>query len=391
MLLEKTSSLAYLCARTIKNTILGSLVSGVIIVQAQGANNVFPKAQNSAVNITFDRMSPPAKLFIWNNVFGGSSDECSNATACSGQDSINSLVCYITNNSKNGACPVNLFWAKDSDPMKLMLIFTHKESWTIRYVQLYSYKATGALSWVSGTSVGSGFSTYIPSSELKNKLDLTGIWQAELRMQVKAWDNCGDTINGCPGIHRAEWKANIVLNVTDYGNQQIFLPAFPTSAPVINLNLNTRPGASNGKTVSGHTNLDMCLYDGNQSSSNRISLLLQDEGATATGRPAGRFSVYRRGGDKSKAGDRLDYQVSVINPTTGALQNVANGTEIVWSDTNRRNIQRQVVLPGGGAPVLCVPAPLTLTMPAFSLSDKTAGDYSGTLRIIYTPTTQTAQ
>ncbi|WP_421081974.1 CfaE/CblD family pilus tip adhesin, partial [Serratia fonticola] len=27
--------------------------------------------------------------------------------------------------------------------------------------------------------------------------------------------------------------------MTDYGNQQIYLPAFPTSAPVINLNLNT--------------------------------------------------------------------------------------------------------------------------------------------------------
>jgi len=211
-------------------------------------------------------------------------------------------------------------------------------------------------------------------------------------MQVKAWDPCrGWTTKGCEGIHRVDWTANLSLNVTDYGNQQIFLPAFPTSAPVINLNLNTRPGASNGKTVSGSSSLDMCLYDGNNSASNRISLLLQDEGGTATGRPAGQFSVYRKGGDKSKAGDRLDYQVSVINPTTGALQNVVNGTEIVWSDTNRRNIQRQVILPGISTPALCVPAPLTLTTPAFSLSDKTAGDYSGTLRIIYTPTTQTAQ
>ncbi|WP_152526647.1 CfaE/CblD family pilus tip adhesin, partial [Serratia fonticola] len=32
--------------------------------------------------------------------------------------------------------------------------------------------------------------------------------------------------------------------------------------------------------------------------------------------------------------------------------------------------------------------PLTLTTPAFSMADKTAGDYTGTLRIIYTPTTQ---
>jgi hypothetical protein len=132
----------------------------------------------------------------------------------------------------------------------------------------------------------------------------------------------------------------------------------------------------------------MCLYDGNDSASNRISLRLQDEGVTAAGRPAGQFSIYRRGGNKSKASDRLDYQVSVINPTTGASQALSNGTEIIWSDTNRRNIQRQVILPGISKPALCVPAPLTLKTPAFSLSDKTAGDYTGTLRIIFTPTTQ---
>ncbi|VTR58902.1 CblD like pilus biogenesis initiator [Serratia fonticola] len=64
----------------------------------------------------------------------------------------------------------------------------------------------------------SGFNTYIPASEL-NKLSDVGVWRADLKMQVKAWDNCY-TIGGCPGIHRVDWKANIILKVTDYGNQQ---------------------------------------------------------------------------------------------------------------------------------------------------------------------------
>lgn len=347
--------------------------------------------------MTFDRKSLPAQLFIWNNIFGGASTiPCNSAATCRDKDEINSLVCYSTTNPVNGACPVNLFWwsyLEGMSPRDLTLRFTHS-SGQIKDLKITSRKVgwsgdTG-LSWVAGAALKpGGFNTFIPSSEL-NKLSLTGVWRAELKMQVKAWDNCTGWVN-CKGIQRVEWKANLTLNVTDYGNQQIFLPAFPTSAPVINLNLNTRPGAGSGKNVSGSTSLDMCLYDGNNSASNRISLLLQDEGATAAGRPAGQFSIYRRGGDKSKTSDRLDYQVSVVNPITGALQNVANGTEITWSDTNRRNIQRQVILPGISTPALCVPAPLTLTTPAFSLSDKTAGDYTGTLRIIYTPTTQTAQ
>jgi hypothetical protein len=388
MILKIIVNLKVVTVKVKKSSLLCGLLCGMFVPLVQGANNIPPLAQATTVNITFDRMSPPAKLFIWDNVFGGSSDGCSNLTNCNGQDTINSLVCYSTNNSQNGACPVNLFWNKDSDPMKLMLIFTHKETGKRRYVQLSSYKATGFLSWVSGSAVGSGFSTYIMSSELKSKLDLAGIWQAELKMQVKAWEKCDNHDDGCPGVHRAGWKANITLNVTDYGNQQIYLPAFPTSAPIVNLNLNTRPGTGAGKTVSGSTHLDMCLYDGNDSASNRISLRLQDEGVTAAGRPAGQFSIYRRGGNKSKASDRLDYQVSVINPTTGASQALSNGTEIIWRDTNRRNIQRQVILPGISKPALCVPAPLTLKTPAFSLSDKTAGDYTGTLRIIFTPTTQ---
>ncbi|AYM93582.1 phage tail protein [Serratia sp. 3ACOL1] len=393
MLLKIISGFKFIIAGAINPFNLCVMLGG-LSVQAYGAS-IAPQAQNTKVNATYDRMSLPANIYIWDQAFGGSTDsgECSTAVNCKDKDVLNSLTCYSETDPTNGACQVKLWWwdsTFNNNSKTLTLRFTHSSGKT-KDLLVTSIKATGKFSsWITGTSVGSqGFSTFIPASEL-NKLSDAGVWRAELKMQVKAWDDCSASAYGCPGIFRVTWKASLALNVTDYGNQQIYLPAFPTSAPVINLNLNTRPGVGAGKSVSGSTGLDMCLYDGNDSASNRISLLLQDEGDTAPDRIKGQFSLYRRGGDKAKARDRLDYQVSVINPTTGAVQEIANGKEVIWSDTNRRNIQRPVVLPGGGAPALCVPAPLTLTTPAFSMADKTAGDYTGKLRIIYTPTTQTA-
>jgi hypothetical protein len=394
MSLKISSGFTFIIAGAIKPFILYVLLFAGVIAQVHSAS-IAPQAQNTTINMTFDRTSLPENIYIWDQVFGGSTDsgECSTATNCNGKDTINSLMCYSTTDPTNGACQVKLWWwdsASNDFSKNLRLRFTHSNGKT-KDLLVTSIKGSGKYSsWVSGIALGSkGFSTFISASEL-SKLSDTGVWRAELKMQVRAWDDCRVTAPGCSGIFRAAWQASLTLNVTDDSNQQIYLPAFPTSAPSINLNLNTRPGAGSGKNVSGSTSLDMCLYDGNNSASNRISLLLQDEGATAPERIAGQFSLYRRGGNTAKASDRLDYQVSVINPTTGARQDISNGTEIVWSDTNRRNIQRLVVLPGGGAPTLCVPAPLTLTTPAFAMADKTAGDYTGKLRIIYTPTTQTA-
>ncbi|HGM5492552.1 TPA: CfaE/CblD family pilus tip adhesin [Serratia fonticola] len=367
---------------------LGVVLFGALVPLVCRAG-VAPMAQNTVINIPVDRMSLPAKLFIWDDIFGGHSELCEGRVACKDQDIVNSLICLSTTEVAYGACPAKLFWERDADwTQQVRLRFKHENGQT-RELKLTSIKTHGEWSsWVPGAPLyHRGFTVYIPSAEL-DKLSIPGVWHAWLLMTVRAWDNCSDEINGCGGFNRAVWQANITLTVTDNSNQQIYLPAFPTSAPVINLNLKTRPGSGNLKNVSGQANLDMCLYDGNDSASNRISLRLQDEGAAAAGRPTEQFSVYRRGGDKSQDRDRLDYQVSVINPTTGASQTLSNGTEIIWSDTNRRNIQRQVILPGVSKPALCVPAPLTLTTPAFALSDKTAGDYTGTLRIIYTPTTQ---
>ncbi|MFC0228840.1 CfaE/CblD family pilus tip adhesin [Serratia aquatilis] len=302
---------------------------------------------------------------------------------------MNSLICYSETDATYGACPTKLIWYSSVPANSLKLIFKHEGNTRVTLNLTSEKNGTGAAASWRPAYLQYGFSVYIPSSEL-NKLNLPGKWQASLKMRVKAWDNCDTQFTtGCNGFQRADWNASIVLDVTDLGRQQIYFPAFSTATPQVSLNLNNRPGVKN-VTASGTTLLDMCLYDGSNSSSNRVSLLFQDEGANASGRPAGQFSVYRQGADKNKAANRLDYQVSVINPTTGAAQRVSNGSEIIWTNTDRRNIQRQVVLAGVPGVALCVPAPITLTTPAFRLTDKTAGRYTGTLRIIYTPTTQTS-
>ncbi|MBC3228697.1 CfaE/CblD family pilus tip adhesin [Serratia fonticola] len=359
-----------------------------------------PVAQNTVLTMGLALDSMPAKVVIWDNLSAGFDE---NDQPKWGR---NTLVCQSRTDKKYGACLNRPVWNNSSvRPTKITLNFTLAETTTVVSLVIEGSRKTipktdgkrctlGTIGSAEADGPCEAFFTFsIPQAELK-KLS-AGRWTATLKQDLMQWPitSCsGDwssTAEGCTNVTKLHtWSADIVFNVTDNSNQQIYLPAFPTSAPVVNLNLKTRPGVGSGKSVSGSTSLDVCLYDGNNSASKRISLLFQDEGITAPERADGQFSLYRNGGDKSKPRDRLDYQVSVINPTTGAVQNVANGKEIVWSDTNRRNIQRLVVLPGGGAAVLCVPAPLTLTTPAFSMADKTAGDYTGKLRVVYMPTTQ---
>lgn len=109
------------------------------------------------------------------------------------------------------------------------------------------------------------------------------------------------------------------------------------------------------------------------STSTRTYLRFEDDELNASGRTKGAFSIRRRGGSQTDARDRLDYQVFVTNPITGATETVANGKTVVWQGTNDPQYLRQVVLPGGREGVLCVPAPIILKTPAFAASSKMPG------------------
>lgn len=345
-------------------------------------------ARNTTLSAKYDRMSTPSSLTIWDNLSGGSDGS-------GGPDDIwlrNTLVCKSTSDPTYGACTnTKPVWANGSQSdANIVLKFTRDGTSTSVNLTAVGRRQAGVRGvcnqpasyavFCSGNYEGGGpsFFTYTISQSELAKLTTSGVWRATLKQDLWQWTS----------TYLYTWTANIVLTVTDLNNQQIYFPAFPYSAPRVELNLNNRPGTSKNTTASGTATLDMCLYDGSNSSSNRVNMIFSDEGASATDRAAGLFSVYRTGADKTQAANRIDYQVSVVNPTTGASQAISNATEISWSNANQRNIQRQVVLPGVPGVSLCIPAPIQLITPAFNLADKAAGHYTGKLTIIYTPSTQ---
>ncbi|QIP94559.1 CfaE/CblD family pilus tip adhesin [Serratia fonticola] len=168
---------------------------------------------------------------------------------------------------------------------------------------------------------------------------------------------------------------------------QIIFPSNTYNRPFISLNIKKKYPGSNYSGTQDSANLDMCLYDGGDSTSKGIKLTFKDTTSVVSGRPSGFFSIFRSEGDNSQISNRIDYAVSVINPITGSRQEVKNGDEIYWEGTNTRRLLRQVILPNIPGVSLCVPAPITLSTPPLNISEKTAGNYFGTLTIIYTPST----
>ncbi|QDI16949.1 phage tail protein [Serratia marcescens] len=364
-----------------------------------------PAGRNTSVSFSYDRLTPPARFDIWLHEPSGYSP------ADPQKWGRNTLTCLSRNDATNGSCMTAPVWfsANPAAPYAITLRFTHELSKKTVDIKVYGEKhmfinskvftfasyVTGGTGDIAAWNSEPYFDFYIVRSELE-KLNQPGIWSATLKQNLRQWGSadCGGNFNdanvGCPGyLTIANWQANIRLEVIDSSNHQIYLPAFPHSAPVVNLNLtmSNLPGRPGGREIKGLSSLDMCLYDGNNSASSRVILRFTDDGVAAADRAAGAFSVWRRGGSQSSARDRVDYQVSVTNPVTGATEIASNGTDIVWQGTNDRSILRQVVLPGGSESVLCVPAPITLTTPAFAADSKTAGDYTGTLHVIYTPST----
>lgn len=345
-----------------------------------------PMARNASMMVKYDRMAVPSSVTIWDGLSGGRDD------ADGKKWGRNTLVCKSSSDTTYGACnrtaPV---WYNNASPSdaNIKLKFTLDGTATsidlnvvgrhvITHFETYDNPASVAVGFHDNSGVVTNLFTYSLSQSELARLTTPGVWKAMLKQDLWQW----------PMPYLNTWTANITLVVTDLNNQQVYFPAFPHSTPRVDLNLNNRPGTSKNTAASGSVSLDMCLYDGSNSSSNRINMLFRDEGASAPGRDFGRFSVYRTGADKTQAANRIDYQVSVINPTTGATQAINNGTEISWTNTNLRRIERQVVLPGVPGVSLCVPAPMQLITPAFNLADKRAGNYTGKLTIIYTPSTQ---
>ncbi|MBF4114185.1 CfaE/CblD family pilus tip adhesin [Enterobacter cloacae] len=357
---------------------------------------VYEPPMNRSTNLTveFDKSSLPTSLIIWNALSGGQDDT-------DGQKwGRNTLTCLSTTDTTYGSCETTSAWmypapGGNRSTVSLMfrllggdnqVVLNITPMHTVSFLSgayagsIYNNYASLAFGFDNSTVVTNKFTYSIPQSELA-KLSSPGTWTATLKQNLKSWNGGGGTIIN-------NWSADIALTLTDLKSQQVYFPKFPYSTPLVNLNLSNHPGTQNTQSASGHSVLDMCLYDGKNSTSAQVNMIFSDEGETAPGRPSGFFSVYRNGADKSQAANRIDYQLSVLNPTSGQSQIINNGTEILWKNTNERRIQRQVIIPGIAGVSLCVPAPLTFATPQLRFADKTAGAYSGKLTVIYTPSTQ---
>ncbi len=381
------------------------IVGGECVYAADGDIN--PTPHNVVLSVKMDKASLPPSIVIFNNEFAGKSKRSNTANSSLFRYARNNtLTCLSKTDTSQGACPVNPYWGNGIEgPLtwgNLILRFTQQETGrtvdlTLDGIRKRPPKADVSL-WNATSNFGENpitMSISIPRSEL-TKLSPGKPWKAHLSMNLTQWiSQCsgfgsyGNPSIGCPGSTFVTWNADISIKVTDYGTQKIYFPEYSASNPLIDLGLNI-VGKLSSATANAAKNIDMCLYDGNNSDSSQISLLFRDEGKTAVGRKEGDFSIYSLNGGTDTS-NRMDYNISIVNPKTGAPQRVINGQEIIWTgvSASQGNVKvRLVKLPGVSGLVQCVPAPLTLSIPQFRVSSKSPGRYLGRLSIIYTPTTQ---
>ncbi|AYN29630.1 alpha-fimbriae tip adhesin [Buttiauxella ferragutiae ATCC 51602] len=349
----------------------------------------------STVNIqrTFDRVSPPsADISIWARESGGYDTEDY------GKWGRNGWVCESNSDPKHGKCSTKQVWAA-TGTTTIPLLFTEKRSGMQvvlnlsgfseqrefggdcpgykGHFQIYSaaiYDCEVGTAHTSETSL----TTSIPAAELR-KLPVGGLWQADLHFKLMQWS---------PVTFLADFNSHIELNVIDPSHIDIYFPEFSSAAPLVELDLRPRGAPDASAYAQDTTYLDMCLYDGYNSNSTRFELRLKDEGVLPADRASGDFSIFREEGTKGPERDRIDYHVKLQDPETGGMLAVQNNQSIVWTQINQNKI-RPVRLPSLTYPVLCVPAPLVISVDKFSIRDKNAGHYRGTLSVIFTPTTPT--
>lgn len=350
------------------------------------ADRVPPADNHQVINLSYDKSAPPADSYIWKRALGGYDVDFPSLWGR------NLWSCQSNTETTTGACP-HYTWVSGPVPSSLKLRFTEVRSQLSVDIQLLGYNerryspGSACLTWESDLRlitafysatffkcasgepiVEAGLTLWLPQTELA-KLPSGGVWKAKLVLNEMQWD---------PYIKVATFSADITLNVTDKNNGAIYLPAFGSATPRVDLNLRTQPLATApGGEVSGQSNIDMCLYDGYNSNSPWLKVTLADQQSVA-GRAADVFSVSRDGSSATAAADRIDYRITLNY--NNQPQKVNNGQAITLTGVNTALI-RPVVLPGIPFPVVCTPTPLTLDVLPFAKLSKAAGHFTGTLRV----------
>ncbi|WP_312235957.1 CfaE/CblD family pilus tip adhesin [Stenotrophomonas sp.] len=237
----------------------------------------------------------------------------------------------------------------------------NNDFWQVGFRPFWTSARAGCFDPATGT----GAALLIHGDELEKLV--AGRWDAVLQLNLRA-DPAGPVL--------ATYTFTFDLTITDHNNAAIYFPLFDQVTPHVGLNIDYNPIHS-PPSIGGSAGLDMCLYDGLGSQSPYLEVNIRDDGAPAPGRPAGMYSVWRKGGSGDE-GERLDYDITL--DYGGAMLPMLNvRTErLPGIDTAQL---RLVVLPGMTQPVYCVPTPLTLRTPRVPASSKAQGYYEGKLRI----------
>ena len=353
-----------------------------------------PTSSALTIQRTFDRLSPPREdISLWKQELGGFDSEDP------GKWNANGWVCESNSDPAHGQCSTKLVWYASGETV-LPLRFTEKRSGMQQVLNLHGYlqpyfyhtncAAFGPYYQVygpapmgcqgGGGSSGTALTVWLPAAELA-RLPVGGLWQADLRLKLTKYST---------GERLADFTAHLQFDVTDPYHIEIFFPAFRNTNPLVELDLRPQGAPDAGPTAQDVTPLDMCLYAGYNANSTRYDVLIRDEGRPHNGRADSDFSIYREAAesDPDSPRDRIDYQVRLKNPESGELMPVVNNEQITWWEINR-NLIRPVRLPSLDYPVLCVPAPLLLSVPEFAVKDKNAGYYRGKMTVLFMPTTPT--
>lgn len=367
------------------------LAAVLMVLWGQGAHANFPDTQPTDKSRTelfnYDRSSlPGGKQYIYNRdltVF-------SNAPEGYLLEGRGGYVCKSSTDSKNGKCPDKLVWEDVFQGESIIALrFTETRSKMTKDLNIKGYREA-AFSSSSGCSAisnqinlnyapyrpcwdkvsnssGSVLTLWIDNDEL-SKLPFGGIWTATLLLDYWQWD---------PRQYKSTYTVNFKIDLTDKNNIQVWLPQFGKGAPLVDLNLRPVPGGG----FKGKNTVDMCLYDGYSTNSSLLTM---------------NFSSAERDGSDPEAfilkdgNKKLSYNVELSFQGGSNSSRVKNGVD--WSINTHTlpvnwNRILPVSLPDISTPVLCWPTKLHLS--ANVPSTTPAGNYSGTLKVVFTPDVKT--
>lgn len=163
---------------------------------------------------------------------------------------------------------------------------------------------------------------------------------------------------------------------------KILFPGYAASNPVVDLDIRFNRGNNSHMTASSEKNLDICFYDGLDSSSTSMNIYFTDN--SGSGRD---FNVKLNGQDSTDISKVIPYNISLKNPTTGAFIPVSNGQAFNWSNTDELKNPRKQLVSGANGLSSCVLSSIKFSTPSFNFSNKVNGLYSGQLSVIFTPST----